>query len=301
MGISTIGGAAASSNAAELLDVSVANAPVTLGKTRSAGVYKFTAYAKTAGTPTGTLRLLDSSGAVSVSGTLQDYDTGSSANYTELILRATQPISSIAVETSATCFILIEKIEEPVAAAPLSILAYNSTQTVTVANAGKYILLGGGGGGAQGGGGSGYLQTGSVTPGSYSLVIGAGGATGSNGSPSTFNGVTANGGIRSISGAGGAGGSGGGALNGGTGGANGGNGADGGGPNTPGIGSGVQLPWWKTGASAVGGNTSGGFYGGGGGNLNGSTPAAAAANTGGGGGAVNGTGGSGVLLIAVGI
>jgi hypothetical protein len=317
MAISVIGGSS-SSNAEyrELIDVSVTNSPVLLKKTTAAGVYKFIAYPKTPASFSATVKFVNSSDEIFSTQSFQDYDSGSNVNYIELLVRTTQQASIIFIESTATCFVFVEKIEEPVQSSPLTILAYNSTQTVTVESAGSYILLGGGGGGGNatfnneyasynfnGAGGSGYMQKGTISPGSYALVIGQGGAAQTNGSASTFNGVTAAGGIGTSTKSGGAGGSGGASFgySNNSGGINGGSGSNGG-QGVPGVGSGVQLPWWKTPPTAA--SQGGGFYGGGGCGSGGSSNASP--NTGGGGGGTRdvgngGSGGSGVLLIAVGV
>jgi len=76
----------------------------------------------------------------------------------------------------------------------------NGTFTVTAMPSGatvQLMMVAGGAGGDFGGGGAGgyiYRSTFSVSPGSFSVVIGSGGATGQSGGDTTFGGLTAIGG-----------------------------------------------------------------------------------------------------------
>lgn len=102
----------------------------------------------------------------------------------------------------------------------LSLVFYTTSQSITVTGSTQFLMSGGGGGGAGGffttngwnGGGSGYITSGTVSAGTYSLVVGAGGLgvpygqTTSSGGATTFAGYTANGGAGGDQG--GAGGSG---------------------------------------------------------------------------------------------
>jgi hypothetical protein len=263
------------------------------------------------------------------SGSTFDLDTGSTVNFSQRTynLSPTAKFISLTAPTAAA-YVSIEY--RKFSANPLNPIKYTASQTVVVGYASNFVLLGGGGGGGGAnsgnqracGGGSGYLATGTVSPGTYSLTIGSGGAGGTSGGVggtggvSTFNAVTANGGIGGTmygTGAnkGGNGGSGGGGSSGGNGGSNGGSGS-GGGDNNPGSGSGVSATLFTPGSGGAGGSPGqgGGLYGGGGGGTLGvnASGGAASAGTGGGGGGANcpgsgasnmsgGIGGSGAMWI----
>ena len=152
----------------------------------------------------------------------------------------------------------------------LNVTRYVNAQSITINAPHTAVLLGGGGGGglaaaggsSTGGAGSGYLATGTINAGTYSLVLGAGaagGANGTRGGTSTFSNLTALGGFSANLYGSGAGGSGGGGLNSGLGGVNGNSGTVNGG-----AGSGVAGIFFLT-PTAAAPYTGGGTYGGGGG------------------------------------
>jgi hypothetical protein len=237
---------------------------------------RFTFYSvASAVTPTNALAFLNSSNGTISSHTPFDLDTGSTANASELVVEI--PAAAVAISFSPMASTLVFVRAEYSAvnyAQGINVTKYTTSQSITLTKTSSVALIGGGGSGAggsgfnfaHGGGGSGYITSGSVTAGTYSLVIGsgAGGSGSSAGNPggsTTFAGLTAAGGSGASSTQGGAGGSNGG-NQGGTGGSNG----------SPGSGVVPTLfsggPGGNAGSSNVGWNNGGGgggVYGGGGG------------------------------------
>jgi hypothetical protein len=269
--------------------------------------------------------------------TTVDTDTGSTANFSELIVAVPAGATRINLQASIACFAFVQP-SQLAPFAPLNPTLFTTSQSITVGDTSPFTLIGGGAGGGgggtssywySGGGGSGYLTFGSVNAGTYTLTIGTGGAGGNVGggaggtsSFSTFNalggnpGATASGnGTGATGGSGGSGGGGGANSNtgvAGNGGTNGGNG-NGGTGSSGGAGSGVAALRFTAGAGGNGdqgyGNGGGIYAGGGGGSIrSGGTTAGQPANgVGGGGGSsrsnssggvtVGGAGGSGALWI----
>jgi hypothetical protein len=287
---------------------------------------KFTGYGNNlAVTPLIAATFLNSSSQVISTVTLQNFDTGSSANPSQALIEIPTQAEIISFNsTTYTVFVLAEyiKIIEP---PTTSVTKYTSSQTITFNSPATVTLLGGGGGGGavtgnnnqvRAGGGSGYITTGTVGAGTHTLAIGAGGGSQANGGSTTFAGLSAAGGINGASTS--AGGSGGGAAGttnttpGRAGGTNGSNA-----PVAGGIGSGVQATLFRAGAGGSGGfngpGGAGGVYAGGGGSgmafyeFAVSPGGTAAPNTGGGGGGAisvtglaanpGGSGGSGALYV----
>ena len=285
-----------------------------------AGVYTVRAY-KTGqnGTPTAAVNFLNSSNDSVTLGALSDWDTGNSRNYSELICRVTGSFRGFIISLNTESWISVEFNQEYSASTPLVVTSYTTSQEVTIGSTALFALLGGGGGGGNvpasfgsGGGGSGYLNQGSISAGTYSLVIGAGGPPESNGGASTFNGLTAPGGFLGADHSGGTSAAGGAGGSGGCGGADYGNpgeqlGGFGGGNGNSytgpgGTGSGVVPGSWF-GAATSGAGYGGGIYGGGGGggyNVAGSGGGGAVAGTANS-GKTGGSGGQGGLFILTGI
>jgi hypothetical protein len=266
-------------------------------------------------TPVVNIGFLNSAGTSVGTGSTADVDTGSTANDSEITLAVPADAARITLNSATTCFVSIEFIKL-FAAPALNPVVYTTSQTVAISGTSSFAILGGGGGGggggnSAGGGGSGYLTTGTINAGSYSLTIGAagnggGGSAGGAGgtsSFSTFNAAGGSGGAIS-NGIGGAGGSGGGggntnSLNGGAGGFNGNSGTSG--NFSGGAGSGVAAVLFSPATAAAGGVASssqgggrgGGAYGGGGGAASNYSGAGQSANAIAGGGGAGGSGSNG--------
>jgi hypothetical protein len=276
------------------------------------------AYSKTAtNTPIITGSFSDESGnPVGSPFTTVDTDTGSTANFSELIVAVPVGATRINLQTTIACFAFVQP-SQLAPFAPLNPTLFTTSQSITVGDTSPFTLLGGGAGGGgagnasyfhAGGGGSGYLTFGSVNAGTYTLTIGVGGAGGSGGggaggtsSFSTFNALGGNpGGVGSSNGNGSTGGSGGSGGGGGAnqspskatgnGGTNGAAGNTGNNANPGGAGSGVAALRFTAGDGGLGADSNrpglgGGIYaGGGGGNLDSPSTAGGAANGFGGGG-----------------
>ena len=256
-------------------------------------------------TPIINIIFTDSSGSNIASYNTVDFDTGSSRNYSQLIVSV--PVNAVGIKLgtlSSASFVFIRPFQVT-PFPPLTPLKYDFTQGVVISNTAEVAVMGGGGAGGatlsssgtKGGGGSGYLVHGTVEPGSYTVFVGAGAVGGTNnaqsasGGTTTFGNITAAGGLGGAN-AGGAGGSGGGGAGSQTSGAAGNpggfNGNNGGGGNG-GAGSGVTANLFTpsnaayiTGGQAAGGGVYGGGQGGGGSSIRGLN---ANATGGGGGGA----------------
>jgi len=232
--------------------------------------------------------------------TTVDTDTGSSANYSETQAAVPAGTVRITMTSNLPAFTSIEYLKLSVAPT-LTPTKYTTSGNIAVPNGATVTLLGGGGGGGgfgggnnwvYGGGGSGYITTGTVPPGVYSLTVGAagsgsGGGSGGTGGTTTFSTFSAAGGSGGNLGGGGAGGS-----------RGGGNGQNGGFNGTPGSGVVPTLFISVAADAGIAGQfaTGGGVYGGGGGG-SGSNPGsggnARGAGGGGGGGNAQYTGGGG--------
>jgi hypothetical protein len=280
------------------------------------GHIEISSFINSGGTLPVTILLKDSSGATLKTITTVDADSGSTSGYTTIMTSA--PVGTVQIDfpsitqNVAVSFSILNfpKINY------LSVTKYTTSQSLTFTGATSFVLLGGGGAGGSApasgnertaGGGSGYLQGGSVAPGTYSLTIGAGGTavmsgtyTGGTGGTTSLGAFSATGGLGGTrSDLGGAGGSGGGGRGGGNGGSNGSNGASGA-DGAGGAGSGVAANVFSPGTGGAGGysGAGGGVYAGGGGGIHGQNNSGGSAATGtGGGGGGGGAQGSGAAAI----
>jgi len=289
------------------------------------GNYKFTAWALDNGiNTTGELSLLDNTTDANLLlvTSFKGYDAGTAIEPIEAFGTISAEAQVLKVEFSRAVFMQAEY--SPSQTNYATLIALNSTQSVTIASDNTPAVIigaGGGGGGSSsginrggGGGGSGYIDTGTIAAGTYTFTAGAGGtggsggdnvgATGGTSSFSTLSATSGLGGSGSNTGdaAGGNGGSGGGtgwgagAIN--TIGSGGSNGADGEG-DFPGTGSDTEAPALGTPPSVGGTIRAGGaFYGGGGGGQIGSGQVNGGVGSfgGGGGGGTTGGGNSGTTV-----
>jgi hypothetical protein len=206
------------------------------------------------------------------------------SGFSELTLKITPDTAFISLNSGYAPVSVFVQAFNYVLEPTLNPVKYSNSQTITLDSPHTAVLMGGGGGGGvvvggrSNGGGSGYITTGTVNAGTYSLVIGGGGGSGNSGGSTTFASLTAAGGVVGAVGGGGQGGSGGGGPQS-AGGFNGNSGINGA------AGSGV-APYLFIGANAAlhsgGVGQGGGIYGGGAGS---DQDGAASANGTGGGGA----------------
>jgi len=266
---------------------------------------------------------LNSANSILSTFTTVDTDTGSTANYSEIIAPVPAGATRMRLTASAPAYVFVQP-SQLAPFGPLNATIFTTSQSITVDSTVSFALLGGGGSGGSrtdnsshrgGGGGSGYLTSGTVNAGTYTLTIGTGApgstspTTGGTSSFSTFNALGgspgAPGSFNGAGGTGGAGGSGGGqganinvANSAGSGGINGNNG------NPGGAGSGTPAVLFTSGPGGSGG-TGGGAYAGGSGATNGGAGGGSANGAGGGGAgsassgapAAGGAGGAGALWI----
>jgi hypothetical protein len=282
------------------------------------GTYRFRAFSAAGNsTPIVTLNFIKNSVIIATVSTV-DWDTGSTANFSEIITPVTGDYDTVRMLANTNCFVSILKLATFEASINV-ITRYTASQGIVLAKPSTFVAFGGGGGGGAafyygaGGAGSGRFVRGNLAAGPGNIIIGAGGAGSNDGSVGGTGGFTrvvvggvthtANGGAGGASadsGGGGAGGSGGGSgaqgatgRGGGGGGTQGNNGGVGLGGPAGGTGSGMavssldQQEMQFTIGSGGGGGQGGGFYGGGGGGNSTTRAAGNAANgyAGGGGGA----------------
>ena len=212
-------------NKGEWYDIAVANDTYTfpIANFATNALVLFRAYSKAGNaTPIFNVSLLDSSNGTLKSVAMVDVDSGSTVNFSEVITEVPAAAVRFRLSSSAPIFLFAQPIQlSPYP--PLTPIRYLTSQEITLSSAAEVALLGGGGGGGgttsagalAGGGGSGYMTTGNLVPGTYTMTIGLGGAgstgTGSSGGTTSIGSLTAaggNGGQRA--GNGGSGGSGGG-------------------------------------------------------------------------------------------
>jgi hypothetical protein len=293
---------------------------------------KFTFFSSTsAATPSVTVTFTSINTPTVASAISVDYDTASSANTSELVMEIPVGSTNVSFSQQGYDFFVLAEYSTKTYTSSIAVAKYITTQSITLSKTSTVVLLGAGGGGRGGGnqqhgggGGSGYITSGTVSPGTYTLTVGAGGGSNANGGSTTFAGLTAAGGLASTGtstndyargGNGGSGGGGGREYDNlpGSGGVNGGNGGSGG-KGVGGIGSGVVPTLFRGEAVAIGRvnevGLGGGVYNGGaggtmyyGGAQNGLN--ATGSGGGGGGGAITnvsttcagGTGGTGALYV----
>lgn len=293
MGVSVIGGASSSAQQAvtyfyvdtlnnfALLDLR----GLALGNDFLVEIFSgmgFNGFSNTSVTTPATFEVLDLDYSVlaNVNTLWFDWDSGNNNNAFRALVRLNKSPSFVKIYTAQAFTASFQKVTPTFKPhIPLTFTKYSTSQSITLTGTRKFLIIGAGGAGGGtnsagggGGGGSGYITTGQVSAGTYSLVVGAGGTPVSNnngtaGGSTTFHTATAAGGSggfgRAQGGHGGAGGSGGAGGREGSnsssiaGGTNGGNGTSS--PNSNGgVGSGVVLasPWLPPSVAQ-------GFYGGG--------------------------------------
>jgi hypothetical protein len=245
-----------------------------LTNVRARLLIKVAVYAKSGlVTPIGNCTILSSNNTVLANFTTVDTDRGSTTNYSEFVTELPNNAARIRISANTPSYAYIEPIDlSPYP--PLTPIFYGTTGSITVNTTSTAVLLGGGGGpggynigsGGRFGAGSGFLATGTVNAGTYTLTIGAGGGRSSSGvtagGSTNFAGITASGGSGNTTGGSAGGNAGSGSGNNG--------GVNGGGSG----GSGVPAQFFTPGAVARGGSRDGnpsvageggGLYGGGGG------------------------------------